>query len=168
MKKKSILVAVCIAIALLGFLTIGTDDSFGTKFASRFGDAMDWKSRWLAGRHSINCGRVEVHGDATAATECALRAQAEGKPFRVVYNIVGYDSPVAGGIVRTPDGELYALSFDGDPSGGGGVSLLGQRVGKAACPKPTHLSVNPKERINCFQQQLSPPAGITSPNFEPY
>lgn len=168
MKKKWILIAVCVVIILFSLLAVGGDDSFGTRFASRFGDAMDWKSRWLAGNHSVNCGRVEVKGDPTKATKCALQAQAESKPFRVVYDIMGYDAPVAGGIVRTPDGELYALSFDGDPGGGGGVSLLGQRVTKSSCPKPTHLWVNPKGRINCFQQQLSPPASLMSPNMEPY
>jgi hypothetical protein len=168
MKKKWIFIVVCVAVILFRLLVISHGDSVGTGFASMFGDAMDWQSRSLAGWRSINCGRVEVHGDPTASTECALRAQAEGKPFRVVYNIVGYDSPVAGGIVRTPDGQLYALSFDGDPAGGGGVSLLGQQVGKATCPKPTRLWVNPKGRINCFQQKLPPPAGIMSPNFEPY
>ena len=129
---------------------------------------MDWKGGWLAGRQGINCGRVEVHGDPTAATACAIKAQAEGKPFRVVYNIMGYDSPVAGGIVRTPDGEVYGLSFNGDSSGSSGLALFGQRVSKAPCPKPIHLWVNPKGRVNCFQQQLSPPAGITAPNVEPY
>lgn len=168
MKKKWILIAACVVVILLGLLAIGGDDSFGSRFASRFGDAMDWKSRWLAGRHSVNCGRIAVHGDPTAATQCALQAQAQGKPFTVVYNVMGYDAPVAGGIVRTTDGELYALSFDGDPSGGGGVSLLGQRVNKTPCPKPIHLWVNPKGRINCFQQQLSPPANIMSPNMESY
>src|SRR5580765_6932053 len=62
MKKKWILIAVCFVL-LLSLLAIGGGDSFGSKFASRFGDAMDWKSWWLAGRHSINCGRVPVHGD---------------------------------------------------------------------------------------------------------
>ena len=133
MKKKWILIVVCVVVSLLA---IGGDDSFGTRFASRFGDAMDWESRWLTGRHSINCGRVEVKGDPTEATKCALQAQGEGKSFRVTYNVMGYDAPVAGGIVRTPDGELFALSFDGDPAGGGGVSLFGQHVTKSPCPKP--------------------------------
>jgi len=139
MRKKGILIAACIAVVLIGVLAVRGNDSIGTRFASRFGDSMDWEGRWLAGRHSVNCGRVEVQGDPTAATECALRAQTEGKPFRVVYNIMGYDAPVAGGIVRTPDGELYGLSFDGDPHGGGGVSLFGQRVSRSTCPKPPHL-----------------------------
>jgi len=129
---------------------------------------MDWHSRWLMGRDGVDCGRVKVHDDPTAATNCALMADSQRKPFRVRYDIMGYDSLVSGGIVRTPRGEFYGLSFDGDPAGQGGASLFRQRTTTSVCPHPIHLWVNPKGRINCFQQQLSPPAGITAPNFEPY
>lgn len=167
MKKKLLWTAACVFL-VLALLRAATDDVFGTKVSSFVGDSMDWSSRSLAGRHAVDCGRVEVNGDPTTATRCALQADGEGKPFRVVYNIMGFDSPVAGGIVKTPGGEFFGLGFDGDPGGGGGVSLLGQRVTKTPCPKPTHLWVNPKGRINCFQQQLSPPANLSSPNLEPY
>jgi hypothetical protein len=141
---------------------------FSARLLPIVGDSMDWHSRWLIGRHGIDCGTVKVRADPTVATDCALKAQADGKPFRVRYNVLGYDSAVAGGIVRTPSGDLYGLSFDGDPSGQGGTSLFRQRVRSRHCPEPTHLWVNPKGRVNCFQQQLSPPASITAPNFEPY
>src|SRR5579864_6433683 len=160
------------AIVLIAFLlvsiTVGTGDAIGTAVTRLTGDSMDWHARWLAGLHWINCGRVKVHGDPTAATTCALKANAEGRPFRVVYNIIGYDALVAGGVVRSPAGEVYGLSFDGDPYGGGGVSLLHQRLDKSPCPKPVHLWVNPKGRINCFPQQVAQPHDIMSPNFEPY
>jgi hypothetical protein len=167
MKKKLLWTAFCLGL-ILAFLEMAGNDSIGTGVTAITGDTMDWHSRWLVGRHGINCGRVPVNGDPTTATECALKAQGEGKPFRVVYNIMGYDAPVAGGVVRATNGELYGLSFDGDPRGGGGVSLLGQRLSTSPCPKPIHLWVNPKGRINCFQQQLSPPSSLMSPNFEPY
>jgi hypothetical protein len=131
------------------------------------GDAMDWKSHYLAGLSSVNCGRVTVRGDASAATQCALQAQARAQPFRVIYNIQGWDSIVAGGIVRTPGGALLALSYDSCPYGCG-FSLLQQRVQVAPCPQPYQLYVNPKGRINCFQPQLSYPKNIMSPNADPY
>jgi len=131
------------------------------------GDAMDWRSHYLAGLSSVNCGRVTVRGDAAAATQCALQAQARAQPFRVIYNIQGIDSIVAGGIVRTPRGALLAMSYDSCPYGCG-FSLLQQRVQVAPCPQPYHLYVNPKGRINCFQPQLSYPRNIMSPNAEPY
>lgn len=133
-----------------------------------FGDAMDYRSIRLVGWRGVDCGTVEIDGDPQEATECALQAHNQGKPFRVRYNLQGIDSTVAAGIVRTPDGKLYGLSFDGDPTGGGGTSLFRQRVGQFACPEPIRLWVNPKGRINCFQQQLAPPKNLMSPNFEAY
>ena len=163
MRRKLLLGDVLICLFFLAMVV-----PVGTTLALVIGDSMDWHTKWLAGLHGVNCGRVKVRDDPTAATSCALKANADGKPFRVVYNIMGFDAFVAGGVVRTPDGELYGLSFDSDPSGGGGVSLLGQRVDMSPCPKPIHLWVNTKGRINCFQQQLARPHDIMSPNFEPY
>jgi hypothetical protein len=132
------------------------------------GDRMEQESGLLMGNQGIDCGRVKVSGNPRSATECALKAQAAGKPFRVRYDIMGIDSAVAGGIVRTPSGQLYALSFDGDPAGQGGTSDSRQFLAKSQCPQPVHLWVNPKGRINCFQQQLSAPRSVMSPNAEPY
>lgn len=99
------------------------------------GDAMDWKSHYLAGLRSANCGRVKIRGDASKATQCALEENAKGRPFRVIYQIQGFDSIVAGGIVRTPAGKLLALSYDSCPSGCG-FSLLQQRVSVGSFQNP--------------------------------
>lgn len=164
---KKILALGTAGIALFLLLSL-VSRLFSTSLLPIVGDSMDWYGKWLMGRHGIDCGTVQVQGDPKAATGCALRAQSEGKPFRVRYNVIGYDSAVAGGVVRTPTGSLYGLSFDGDPAGQGGTSLFRQRVSKKPCPEPTHLWVNSKGRVNCFQQQLSPPAGVTAPNSESY
>ena len=165
--RKRLLILTAVAVVL--FLVLGAVNNLpSTLLVPAVGDCMEWQSRRLMGRHGIDCGRVRVRSDPKAATDCALNAQAQGKPFRVRYDILGFDSAVAGGIVRTPSGQLYGLSFDGDPSGQGGTSLFRQRVDKTPCPQPIHLWVNPKGRINCFQQQLSQPANLMSPNFEPY
>jgi hypothetical protein len=157
-----------IAVALLLLLIFFLDSmGFSILLVRVTGDAMDWRSHYSAGLFSTNCGRVPVRQDASKATECALKAYSEGRAFRVAYNIQGIDSTVAGGIVRTRDGQLLSLSFDGCPSGCG-FSMLQQRVSISSCPKPYHLYVNPKGRLNCFQQQLSYPSNIMSPNFEPY
>jgi hypothetical protein len=158
-----------IGAALLACLVVLFVDATGVTYVvvPIIGDSMDWKSHYLAGMHSISCGRVGIRGDASNATQCALQADAKGQPFRVAYQIQGFDSIVAGGIVRTPDGKLLSLSFDGCPSGCG-FSLLHQTVSVASCPQPYHLCVNPKGRINCYQPQLSYPANIMSPNAEPY
>jgi len=165
--KKRLLVAAGILVGVVvitGFLPISLSEGF----VNKYGDAMDWRSRFLAGRHGTDCGRVKIGQDPATATKCALEAHAAGRSFRVRYDIQGFDSPVAGGIVGTPDGRLLAVSFDGDPGGGGRTSLWGQRAGVKSCPEPSTLYVNPKGRLNCFQKELSQPAGITAPNMEPY
>ena len=131
------------------------------------GDAIDWRSNYLAGLFSTNCGRVRVREDATKATQCVLKANSEGRQFRVVYDIQGIDSTVAGGIVRKSDGKLLALQFDGCPIGCG-FSILQQRVSVTSCPQPNRLYVNPEGCLNCFQPKLSYPHNIMSPNFESY
>jgi hypothetical protein len=132
------------------------------------GDALTWKTAFLAGWRGIDCGRVRLGQDPKNATGCAQKANADGEPFRVRYDLMGVDSSVAGAIVRTPSGKVVALSFDGDPSGGGGTSLFRQRVSLRPCPEPVHLSVNPSGRVNCFTQSSVPPHDIMSPNLEPY
>lgn len=156
--------------ALTGLLVVFfVIDSMGLMYPTVFvtGDAMDGASKNLAGWRGVDCGRVKVRGDATLATQCALQANANARPFRVIYNIQGFDSIVAGAIVRTPRGKLFALNYDSCPSGCG-FSLLQQRVQVTSCPEPYHLYVNPLGRINCFQQQLSYPKNLMSPNAEPY
>jgi hypothetical protein len=167
MRHKKLLIGLGIGVAML-FLTAAFGGSMSASVIRVFGDSMDWRSRRLMGSHGIDCGRVKVNGDPKIATDCAMKAESGDKPFRVRYDILGYDSAVAGGVVRTPSGELYALSFDGNPSGAGGTSLLRQRSSESPCPKPYHLWVNPKGRINCFQQQLAQPKDLMSPNMEAY
>ena len=125
------------------------------------GDRMDWESHFLAGFRSMNCGRVGIRADASAATQCALHANAEEKSFSVVYEIQGYDSSVACAVVRTHSGRLLFLSYDG-------MSFLRQRISVTPCPQPYHLYVNSLGRLNCFQEGLSYPQNIGSPNMEPY
>jgi hypothetical protein len=165
MTRRRLIALVLIAIVSVWILVSGRLDR-GTVFA--LGDAMDRRERLLATRYGVDCGRVRIHADPTEATKCVLRAEGEGRAFRVRYDILGYDSDVAGGLVRTPRGQVYALSFDGDPRGFGGTSFRRQRVDQQTCPEPIHLYVNPKGRLNCFTSQLVPPANLMSPNFEPY
>jgi hypothetical protein len=150
-------------IVLLWLLMTGRAEE-GMSFI--FGDAMDWRSRSLAGWNAVNCGTVSTHGDPAGATSCALKAQSVGRPFRVRYNIIGMDSDIAAGLVRTPDGHLYGIGFNGNIFGQGGTSLRLQRVGQKPCPEPLHLYVNPRGRLNCFEQR--PSGNIMDENAEPY
>jgi hypothetical protein len=113
-------------------------------------DKLEIESKKLAGPGAIDCGRVKIKGDPKDATECAIGAQKAAKPFRIRYDLQGIDSLVAVAIVRTPSGTVGALTYDGDPSGGGHV---GEVVYPKRCPEPVHLWINPSGRIHCFQQK---------------
>jgi hypothetical protein len=140
----------------------------GTFALRTFGDAWQRESRVLSGHHATDCGRVQVRGNPETATECALKAFREGRPFRVRYDLQGIDSDVSAGLVYTPEGKLYALVFDGDPSGQGGTSWSRQRTEKLPCPVPFQVYVNPRRRLNCFSKEDVPPHDLMSPNFESY
>jgi hypothetical protein len=152
-KRRSRLVRY-LGIAALLCIAVLVADSESYYVVPVTGDAMDWVSHFLAGFGGINCGRIGVRGDPSAATKCALEANAEGHPFRVVYNLPGIDASAADGFVRTRHGAILALRFSGC-STGCGFSLLQQRVQIKPCPQPYHLYINPKGRLNCFQEQLS-------------
>ena len=152
-----IIAAVSVAVAVV----------VGLHLFNQYGpDLLQVRSWLLGGSNAINCGTVPIGGSPKNATECALAAQGMSKPFRVRYEIRGYDSEVAVAIVRSPSGEVSALEYDSDTHGGGGRGH--QAVWTEHCPVPVHLWVNPSGRLNCFQRESSPPKNLTSPNMEPY
>jgi hypothetical protein len=154
-------------LLIIGFLLLTSLPKRAVLYLA--GDSLDWHTRRLAGWHAVDCGKVMIRQNPEVATNCALKAQAEERPFRIRYQIMGYDSEVAEAVVETPAGHLYMLTFVGDPSGRSGMSFLRQTTAQIACPEPIHLYVNPKGRINCFQPQLAPPSGgLLSPNAEAY
>ena len=128
-------------------------------------DKLEIEGKRLAGPGAIDCGRVKVQDDPKDATACAIGAQKAAKPFRIRYDLQGIDSLVAVAIVRTPSGTVGALTYDSDPSGGGQV---GEVVYLKRCTEPVHLWINPRGRINCFQQKTSRPKDVMSPNAEAY
>jgi hypothetical protein len=82
MRRKRIWICFgsAVAVLLLSPLLEGAVSAPVIRF---LGDSMDWRSRWLMGRNGIDCGQVKVNGDPQIPTACALKAQGEGKPFRV-------------------------------------------------------------------------------------
>jgi hypothetical protein len=113
-------------------------------------DAMEEGSRKLVGTNAVDCGRVTLGKDPKTATDCALNAFRTNRPFRVRYDLRGIDSDVSAGLLRADDGKLYAMSFDGDPMGGGGVSPTNQRFTTELCPQPWNVRVTQNGRLNCF------------------
>ena len=117
-------------------------------------DRLEIESKRLAGPGAIDCGRVKINGDPKKATQCALDAQKSANPFRVLYDLQGIDSVVAIAIVRTDIGTVGTLTYDSDPSGGGNVGAV---IWPKRCPEPVHVSITPSGRLDCFQDDASPP-----------
>jgi hypothetical protein len=119
-------------------------------FAIRhFGDSLERQARRLGGPVAIDCGRVAVYGNPKTANECCLKALRENHAFRVRYDLRGMDSDVSVGMVYTPGGKLYILTFDGDPQGQGGTSLTRQRVGAVECSSPFDVYVGRDGHLTC-------------------
>jgi hypothetical protein len=110
-------------------------------------DKLDIESKTLAGPGTIDCGRVKIKGDPKEATECAIGAQKAAKPFRIRYDLQGFDSLVAVAIVRTPSGTVGSLMYDSDPSGG---SHVGEVVYPKRCPEPVSSVDQPKRTYQLF------------------
>jgi hypothetical protein len=115
-------------------------------------DLMEKRSRVLSGVDGTDCGTVGIKQNPQLATQCALQAYSEGKPFRVRYDLMGIDSSVAEGIVGSPGGRVYALNFDGDPAGHEGTSRTRQWIGVRICPTPVQLWIDSERRVECFPQ----------------
>lgn len=117
---------------------------------TRIGNPIDWKSRRLAGKYAIDCGHVPIRADSKTATNCALKAQADGNAFRVIYEASGIDNRYSVGIVRAPDGQVYELFYSLEMPGIGSSILL-KSVRVRSCPTPTHLFANPIGQADCFE-----------------
>jgi hypothetical protein len=85
--KRLAYVLAFLSVSTIAFMLTFT--AFGALMVPITGDAMDWKSRYLAGFRGTSCGRVKIGSDPKSATSCALDANAAGKPFQVIYNIQG-------------------------------------------------------------------------------
>lgn len=68
MRRTKLLIGAGITI-VLPFSSGPMDQLVSGPVIRMFGDSMDWRSRWLIGRHGIDCGKVEVNADPKVATD---------------------------------------------------------------------------------------------------
>ncbi len=158
-----LIVAVAVSVSITAFYMFGGSYSTCAQgaFVHSFGDIMEWKSRFIAGMHAVNCGTVLVRGNADAATDCALRAFEAHQPFRVRYKLQTMDTVMAAGVVAAPNGHLYEIIFSGGlPTGT--TDVFRQRAIVNACPVPASLRRTPNGRVTCFGPGPSTPANWTS------
>jgi hypothetical protein len=73
----------------------------------------------IAGRESVDCGRVAPDADPTNASLCAVRAERASQAFRVRFDRQGIDSEPSLAIVRSRAGVTYVIEYDSSPCGGG-------------------------------------------------
>jgi hypothetical protein len=146
---KSVRWLVLAIVSVSACLTVlyASEDSQSV-FVKTFGDAMEWKSRWIAGRNAVNCGNVPVRGDPEAATDCALRAFAAHDPFRVRYGLQTMDTVMAAGVISSANGQLYEIVFSGGTPTGR-TDLFRQRLIVSACQAQALLKRTANGRVTC-------------------
>ena len=112
---------------------------------------LDRRLALLAGngvRTTMDCGRIAVSQDRTPASECALNALMNKKPFHVRFDLQGYEGIYVFGLVGDGSENLYAVE-DG--------SLLadmtpaaGTRIGVTPCPKPIKTRITTGGILTCL------------------
>jgi hypothetical protein len=134
----------------------------GSKHAA---DAVQNKLVELAGSGAKDCGRLATQEPAQlqVASDCAMSASREKKPFYVGYDLPGMTVAVAG----NAQGQNFLVQQEGQP---GEMKFS---------PCPSDLRVAPSGRVTCFapgsmgmggmsphgaEQPAMPPAGTPNPH----
>jgi hypothetical protein len=143
----------------------------GPPFGATTSDLMDARSRMLAGADAIDCGTVKVKQDPTNATNCALKAFGNKRPFYVRYYVHGIDSEIAGGLAYDKKGNMSALEFDSmgwSAKGLGKDSRLvdGRHIIIEPCPRPIALHKTHRGRLTCFSPDPTARPNLMSPGGE--
>jgi hypothetical protein len=101
----------------------------------------------------IDCNNVTGRANANAASECALSAFAEKKPFWVRYYETGEASFAYTGFAANADGAVYVVSYHkgdwfeiGDERGG---RMMDDKTLVETCPKPAILSKLENGMLSC-------------------
>ena len=156
---RSIRLSLAAAVALaISVSVLYVPEDAQRAFVKTFGDAMEWKSRWIAGRTAVNCGNVPVRGNPDSATDCALQAFAAHQPFRVRYGLQTIDTVMAVGVASAPNGRIYEIIFSGGAPNGR-VNVVWQRFRVTTCPDQASLRKSPRGRVTCIPGD---PQNITS------
>jgi len=112
---------------------------------------LDSKLALLAG-HGVmtarDCGRIALNQNRAPASECALKALTDKKPFHIRYDLQGYEGIYSFGLAGDGSEDLYAvedysLLADLPP-------LPGTRIVVTPCPKPINTRMSPGGIITCL------------------
>lgn len=75
-----------------------------------FGDPFDTQRRHIAGYNPIDCS-AQVRGDTTIPA-CIANASRQHRGFQLRADFCGIDSCGVTGVIGSPDGTVYEVSFD--------------------------------------------------------
>lgn len=116
--------------------------------------AVDSELRALAGHGmatAIDCGRIAHSQNATPASECALNALTTMKPFRVRFDLQGYEGIYSFGLAGDGSENVYAVED---------YSLLqdmlapaGSRIGVTLCPTPIKIRTSARGILTCLSTE---------------
>jgi hypothetical protein len=115
----------------------------------------------LAGDGAIDCGMVGILEKADAASNCALKAQADKKSFFVRYGVQGIDTEQVLSFAGTVSGNISSVWYFGagytageQPSSEAKSRKLkftdDGRISIEECAKPTNFRKANNGRVTCF------------------
>ena len=96
----------------------------------------------------MDCGRIAVSQDRTPASECALNALMNKKPFHLRFDLQGYEGIYVFGLAWDGSENLYAVedySLFADMT-----PVAGARIGVTPCPKPIKTRITAGGILTCL------------------
>lgn len=120
----------------------------GASIAHAAGPAPELLLKTLAARAGANatdCGVVPLSGDRAAAVDCARKATASGRAYRLALQMKGSDTYTWQGAARDDSGRMWVVFYDEDPSTGPGAS---PGLGQMHC-KDIRYTPDKEEVIDC-------------------
>jgi hypothetical protein len=155
-------------VGVLVFLNSTTWEHMEDWILRKYGDGMERKLKNISGSTAVDCGTVSIEDNPQNASQCVMDAFSSHKPSRVRYDIRGIDTALAGGLAQGRNGRIYALSFMGNPHGGGRTLLFAQQVEVVSCPSPPAMRLTSSGRVTCFPPSERKPQNLSDAQMEPY
>ena len=113
---------------------------------------LDRRLALLAGngvRTTMDCGRIAVSQDRAPASECALNALMNKKPFHVRFDLQGYEGIYVFGLAGDGSENLYAVE-DYSLLGDMAPVVAGTRIKVTPCPRPIKTRATTGGILTCL------------------